>query len=80
MTKIKKTREELQRMVMDSVRTHPTLSTIRSVAIIDKSRAQPYQPNWDAAFVRDSPSAADPEGIGARIVTELQNQFDLQSL
>jgi hypothetical protein len=78
MTKSTKTRDELQRIVMECVRTHPELSAIRSVVILNRPRSQPYQPNWDVGFGRASPFLADPEGIARTIVTDLQNKFDLE--
>jgi hypothetical protein len=75
MPKPQRTSRELQEAIMHQVRRHPEWSDILSITITKRTQAAPHHPNWDAAFTMRGPRVA-PEGA-FRLVTNLQNEFDL---
>jgi hypothetical protein len=77
MNKEKKAKEELAKMVMEEIGKHPDCADIKSVSIIEVSRGQSYQPNWDVAFVGSGAGLVDPKGTCALLVSRLRNSFDL---
>lgn len=75
MNKEKKSRKELESIVMNGVREIPDTDDIVGVAIISSVQIAPHHRNWDAAFTvhgnRVAPEAA------FRLVRELGAKFDL---
>jgi hypothetical protein len=75
MAKLQRTSSELQDAIMYEIRRHPEWNAILSVTISKRSRTGPHHPTWDAAFTMYGPRVA-PEGA-FRLITNLQNEFDL---
>jgi hypothetical protein len=75
MAKPRRTSQELLEAIMHEVRRHPEWNDILSVTITKRTQAEPYHPNWDAAFTMHGPRVA-PEGA-LRLITNLQDVFDL---
>jgi hypothetical protein len=76
-TKEQKTRDELTAIIMARIRAHPEWNDIISVAITQTVQSAPYRHNWVATFTHNGQAVA-PEGA-FRIITELQNKYDLSA-
>jgi hypothetical protein len=76
MAKARRKAPELQEAIMLEVRRHPEWSDILCVAITERNRQTPHQPNWDAAFTISGPRVAPERAF--RLISHLQNEFDLE--
>jgi hypothetical protein len=75
MAKARRKAPELQEAIMVEVRRHPEWSDILGVAITERNRHTPHQPNWIAVFTMSGPRIAPERAF--RLITHLQSEFDL---
>ena len=67
---------ELQEAIMLEVRRHPEWTDILGVTITERHPVAPPHPNWIAVFTMSGPRVAPERAF--RLITHLQNEFDLE--
>lgn len=77
MDKEKRTRNELAKMVTDELRKHPKCANVTRADIVPTQRQAPYQPNWNAVWVRNGKPSEQCDEAMQTFVTDLQNKYDL---
>ena len=73
--KEKKSRAELEALVLEEVRQHPECDHIIGIAIAQPPQTAPHHPNWDVAFTISGNQIPPP--IAFEIAAKLKSQFDL---
>jgi len=73
--KPKKTRRELQALIMQEIRRHPEFRNIDNVAITRPIQSAPHLPNWGFAWVMDGVSLAPRDAD--EIVQKIQWEYNL---
>ena len=75
MNKERKSRQELENIVMQEVRKIPDTDDIMGVTVTPRMQTALHHPNWDPAFTMDG-NRIPPEPV-LRMARELATKFDL---
>ena len=76
MNKDNKTNVELSEMVVAEMQKHPAFTGLCG-SIVEVSRQQPYQPNWDVIWGRTGARSHSVDDAARVVVSPLQGKFDL---